>query len=150
MARGKRWTQEENELLLEMVEKGMTLDNIIKSGKFPDRTPKALGKQIERLGSFVGQKKKSIVEQIREAEIVGLEKIVKRYVDAFNKICDITEYNKTDLERFRIIFTAAWKYRDLFAEYERLKQVEEEISELRKAMEEIKAQLTRTAETNQG
>ena len=150
MARGKRWTPEENDLLREMIEKGMTSEDILKSGKFPNRTIMAIQNQMRRLGSFEIQRKKSFDSQIREAEIVGLESIVKRYVDAFNKICDKTDYDKVDLERFRIIFMAAWKYRALFAEYERLKQVEEEISELRKAVEEIKAQLARTVETDQG
>jgi len=150
MARGKRWTQEENDLLWEMIEKGMTSEDILKSGKFPNRTIMAIQNQMRRLGSFDIQRKKSFDSQIRETEIVGLESIVKRYVDAFNKICDKTDYDKVDLERFRIIFMAAWKYRALFVEYERLKQVEEEISELRKAVEEIKAQLARTVETDQG
>jgi hypothetical protein len=43
---------------------------------------------------------------------------------------------------------AAWKYRALFADYERLKQVESEIAELRGAVEEIKAQLARPAEAD--
>jgi len=149
MARGKRWTREENELLMRLVEKGMSAQEIFQSGKFSNRTVRAIDAQIKRL-SIVSQKKKPIVPQIREAEIVGLDEIVKRYVDAFNQICREAEFTKEELERFRIIFMAAWRYRALFADYERLKQVEEEISELRKALEEIKAQLTRTAETNQG
>jgi len=148
MVRGKRWTQEENELLREMIEKGMSSEDILKSGKFPHRTIMAIQNQMRRLGSFDSQRKKSFDSQIRETEIVGLESIVKRYVDAFNKICDKTDYDKVDLERFRIIFMAAWKYRDLFAQYERVRRVEEQIKGLQKAVEEIKAQLTRTAETN--
>jgi hypothetical protein len=132
-----------------MIDKGFSLNDIIHSGKLEKRTPQAIAKQIERLG-FVRQKKNFAVGQIREAEIVGLESIVKRYVDAFNKICDLTEYDKQDLERFRIIFMAAWKYRALFADYERLKQVENEIAELRKTVEEVKAQLAGPAEAHQG
>jgi len=105
---------------------------------------------MQRLGSLGYQNKKFFGQQIREAEIVGLESIVRRYVDAFNKICDLTEYDKQDLERFRIIFMAAWKYRALFADYERLKQVEDEIEELRRAVEEIKAQLKGPAEADKG
>ncbi|UCE15467.1 MAG: hypothetical protein JSV12_06205 [Candidatus Bathyarchaeota archaeon] len=148
MVRGKRWTQEENELLREMIKKGMSGEDILKSGKFPHRTVMAIQNQMRRLGSFDSQRKKSFDSQIRETEIVGLESIVKRYVDAFNKICDKTDYDKVDLERFRIIFMAAWKYRDLFAQYERVRRVEEQIKGLQKVVEEIKAQLTRTAETN--
>lgn len=148
MVRGKRWTQEENEFLREMIEKGMSGEDILKSGKLPHRTIMAIQNQMRRLGSFDSQRKKSFDSQIRETEIVGLESIVKRYVDAFNKICDKTDYDKVDLERFRIIFMAAWKYRDLFAQYERVRRVEEQIKGLQKVVEEIKARLTRTAETD--
>jgi len=144
LGRGKRWTEEENMLLLKMATEGLTIKEIYDSGKFPNRTPRSIENQLLRLGSFEYQKKKIFGTQIREAEIVGLDEIVKRYVDAFNQICDKTEFAKEELERFRIIFMAAWKYRDLFAEYERLRKVEEEISELRRALEEIKAQLAAT------
>jgi len=62
-----------------------------------------------------------------EAELVDLETVVKRFVDAFNKLCDLTDYDKADLERFRLIHTYARDYPALLAEHERLRQVEEAI-----------------------
>ena len=116
MGRGKRWTDAENTLLMEMTQQGLSLDAIVKSGKFEGRTPQAIAKQIERLklGCFVGQKEKSFVGQIGKAEIPGFEEILARYVDAFNKLCEKTELTKEDLERIRLIFQAAWKYRELY------------------------------------
>jgi Arc/MetJ-type ribon-helix-helix transcriptional regulator len=142
MARGKRWTESEIKLLMEMVKEGKSIDEIIRSGKFPNRTSMAIQNAVKRL-SFDSQKKIFIDGQIREAEIVGLETIVARYVDAFNKICDLTQYRKEDLERFRIIFQAAWKYRELFREYEKLEDLERRVKSLENLLAEIKEQRTK-------
>jgi len=140
MARGKRWTPEENRLLQEMIEKGMSADEIFKSGKFLGRSHDALRKQIERSTlSIVGQRK-SIVGQITEGPIVELESFVKRYVDAFNKLCDLTDYDKADLERFRLIHTYARDYPALLAEHERLKQVEAALDEINRRLQALEAQ----------
>ena len=144
MARGKRWTDAETKLLMEMVKEGKSIEEIIKSGKFPNRTSIAIQNAAQRL-SFDNQKKIFVDNQIREAEIVGLETIVARYVDAFNKICNLKEYDKTDLERFRIIFQAAWRYRELFREYEKLEDLEARVESLEKLLAEIKEQRTKTS-----
>jgi hypothetical protein len=138
MVRGKSWTEAEINSLLDMVHQGMSVDQIAKSGKFANRTSKAIEDAVSRL-SFETRKKKSFGAQIREAEIVGLETVVKRYLDAFNKICDLEEYDKLDLERFRIIFMAAWKYRELFREYQEMEKVEARIEQLERTMAEIQA-----------
>jgi hypothetical protein len=139
----KRWTDAEIQLLMEMVKEGKSVDEIVQSGKFPNRTYKSIEHAVSRL-TFGSQKKKSLGTQIREAEIVGLETIVARYVDAFNKICDLKEYDKTDLERFRIIFQAAWKYRELFREYEKWEDLEARVKSLEKLLAEIKEQRDKT------
>ena len=139
MAKGKRWTDAEMKLLMEMVNEGKSVEEIMQSGMFPNRTFMAVQNAVKRL-SFDSQKKKSFGGQIREAEIVGLETIVARYVDAFNKICDLTQYRKEDLERFRIIFQAAWKYRELFREYEKWEDLEARVKSLEKLLAEIKEQ----------
>ena len=144
MARGKRWTEAETKLLMEMVKEDKSVEEIIKSGKFPNRTSMAIQNAVKRF-SFDSQKKKFIDSQIREAEIVGLETIVARYVDAFNKICDLKEYDKADLERFRIIFQAAWKYRELFREYQKLEDLEHRVESLEKLLAEIKEQRTKNS-----
>jgi hypothetical protein len=85
-------------------------------------TFRSIDNAIKRL-SIAPQAKKVFAPQVGEAEIVGLETIVKRYLDAFNKICDLEEYDKLDLERFRIIFMATWKCRELFREYQEMEKV---------------------------
>ena len=152
MGRGKRWTDAENTLLMEMTQQGLSLDAIVKSGKFEGRTPQAIAKQIERLklGCFVGQKEKSFVGQIGKAEIPGFEDVLARYVDAFNKLCEMTECTKEDLERIRLVFTAVWKYRDLFREYERLEELEQRVEKLAADVEMLKEMRAKKAEAQAG
>ena len=151
MGRGKRWTDAENMLLLGMVKQGLSLDQIVKSGKFEGRTPQAIAKQIERLklGCFVGQNKKSIVGQIGKAEIPEFEEVLARYIDAFNKLCEKPEIAKLDLERIRLIFQAAWKYRELFREYEHLEELEQRIEKLEADIEMLMEMEEREAKGKQ-
>jgi hypothetical protein len=142
--RGPRWTRQENKQLRELAEKNITAEAIFQSGKFPSRTLNAIRMQIKRL-AIVQQKKKTIVEQIRPVDILTLEEVLKRFSNAFQQICKSQEPSKLELERYRIIFAAAKNYGPLLANYERLSEVEEEIAELRKMVEEIKAQLTTTS-----
>jgi len=138
MGRGERWLPQEVKMLQEMVEKGVTADQIFTSGKFPGRTYRSIDVEIKRL-AIVPQRNSS-VPQITETGIVELESFVKRYVDAFNKLCDLTDYDKADLERFRLIHTYARDYPALLAEHERLKQVEEGIAEINRRLTALEAQ----------
>ena len=137
----KYWSPVEIKQLQEMSEQGLTVDQIFKSGKFPGRTYQALKKQIERRTSpDVVRQAKSVVGQVTEAGIVDLESFVKRYVDAFDKLCSLTDYDKADLERFRLIHTYARDYPALLAEHERLKQVEEGIAEINRRLTTLEAE----------
>jgi hypothetical protein len=135
----KRWSPAEIKLLQELVEQGLSADEIFKNGTFPERTHKSITHAVSRLG-LVGSHQKSSGSQVSEADIVGLESFVKRYVDAFNKLCDSTDYDKADLERFRLIHTYARDYPALLAEHERLKQVEEGIAEINRRLTALEAQ----------
>jgi len=141
MARGKRWTKEEDKLLEDMVKQGLSVEEIVESGKFPDRTYEAIRMQIGRL-PFVRQRQKIIVEQIAPVDVFSLEEVLRRFSSAFQKICDADEVSKLELERYRIVFSAARDYGPILASFERLKNVEEEITNLRKMVEEVKAQVS--------
>jgi hypothetical protein len=140
MGRGKRWSDVENGVLRELVGEGLSVGEIVMSGRLVGRSPQAIVKQMERLGlrgsSFVGVRK-SFVGQIGRVEVPGFEEFVERYVDAFNKLCGLEEFSRDDLERFRLIFMAAWKFRDLFKEYERVKEVEVRVEKLEKLVEQL-------------
>jgi len=141
MARGKRWSQEEDKLLENMVKQGLSVEEIVKSGKFPNRTARAIDTEIKRL-PIVSQKKKIIVTQITPVDVLSLEEVLRRFSCAFQKICDADEVSKLELERYRIVFSAARDYGPILASFERLKQVDEEIKNLRKMVEEVKAQVS--------
>jgi cob(I)alamin adenosyltransferase len=141
MARGRRWTEAENRLLLEMAEQGMSTQTIYESGKFPNRTFQAIQNQLKRLGAdLTGHKKFQLTGQISEAEIVELETVVKRFVDAFNKICDLTKCSKQDLERFRIIFSAARVYFDLYFKLQSFEEVRTRVERVEKLVEQLAAE----------
>jgi len=131
MGRGSRWTEVDNQLLLEMVKKGLNVQQIYNSGKFPNRTFRAIETQLQRLGvDLCTQTKNSLSTQIREIEIIDLETVAKRFVDAFNKVCDLKTCSKDDLERFRIIFSAARVYFDLYFKLEEFSEVKNRVERL--------------------
>lgn len=138
MGRGKRWTETENKLLLEMIRKGMTIQQIYDSGILPNRNFRSIQVQLQRLGTdLCTQKKICLSTQISEAEIIALDSVVKRFVDAFNKICDLTECSKEDLERFRIIFAAARVYFDIYFKLQSFKEVEARVERVEKLVEQL-------------
>lgn len=138
MGRGKSWTETENKIMQEMVRKGMTVQQIYDSRVLPDRNFRSIQAQLQRLGSeLCTQKKIFLSAQINEAEIAGLESIVRRFVDAFNKICDLKECSKEDLERFRIIFAAARVYFDIYFKLQRFEEVETRVEKVEKLVEQL-------------
>jgi hypothetical protein len=142
MAKRKRWSEAENKLLLEMVHQGMSVQQIYDSGKFPSRTFSSIQKQLQRLGTDLsGQRKKLLSGQkIGKAKIPDFNEVLARYIDAFNKLCDMTEYTKEELERFRLIFMAAWKYRELFREYEAIEEVKRDVERLKELVAQLQAE----------
>ncbi|MCL6579839.1 MAG: hypothetical protein K6T73_10775 [Candidatus Bathyarchaeota archaeon] len=151
MGRGERWSDAENTLLMEMVQQGLSLDDIVKSGKFEGRTPQAIAKQIERLklGCFVGQNKKSFVGQIGKAEIPEFEEVLARYVDAFNKLCEKPEITKEDVERIKLIFQAAWRYKELYHEYEKIEEIKARLDKINADIEMLKEMKKREGKLDQ-
>jgi len=136
MGRGKRWTQQENGLLTNLVEEGLTVEQIFQSGKFEGRTAGAIAKQIERL-SIVRQKEKVIVGQITPIDIISLEEVLKLWSNAYQKLCKLERVTKAGLERFRIIFMAASKYAGLLEAYHRYAEVERRLERIEKVLEEL-------------
>ncbi|MFP3984941.1 MAG: hypothetical protein ACLFU9_03110 [Candidatus Bathyarchaeia archaeon] len=60
------------------------------------------------------------------------------YVDPFNQLCETPELSKEDLERIRLVFTATWKYRELFREYEGWEEIKHRVDEIEKMLEILK------------
>jgi len=143
MPRGKRWTDEENELLLRMVGEGLSPQAIFDSGKFPSRTVEGIRRQIERLGSNVKTMRKAIVKTIEPAkDTLSLDDVVKRFTTAFKQICELKEVDKLTLERFRIIFQAAKDYGPLLRFYENWEVMEQRVAKVEELLAELQARKT--------
>ncbi len=140
MVGGKLWTDEENKTLREMVDERFKLEDICKSGKFPDRSAEAIRVQIIRLGMSVEETNFSFVERIEPAtDALTIEKVVKLFSTAFERVCSMNGIDKLALERFRIIFQAAKDYAPLLAGYEKWDKIEKRIEELAAAVAELQA-----------
>lgn len=140
MGGGKNWTEAEERLLFEMVQRGMNTQQIYDSGMFPDRTFRAIQNVIERTCTDSGPEKEvPLNAQIGEAEIIGLDSVVKRYVDAFNKVCDLKSCNKEDLERFRIIFSSARTYFEVYYKFQKYEEVERRVERVEKLVAQLAA-----------
>lgn len=141
MGRGDTWTLSEIKLLSDMARKGMNLQEIHDSGKLPGRTFDSIRGQLKgQVSQLTTQKNFFLTSQIQDAEIVGLETIVKRFVGAFNKICDLDSCDKLDLERFRIIFSSARVYFDIYFRLNKFKEVESRVERVEKLVEQLEAE----------
>jgi hypothetical protein len=141
MARGKRWTEEENDLLVEMANQGMSPQQIYDSGKLPGRTIWAIRKQIKGISSIVQTKRTGIVQTIEQApDALSMDEVVKLFSTAFKQVCKLKEVDKLQLERFRIIFQAAKDYGPLLSRYEKWEELEQRVEKIEKLLEEIKNQ----------
>jgi hypothetical protein len=137
---GKNWTEAEEKLLFEMVQRGMNAQQIYDSGMFPNRTFRAILNVVDRTRIDSGAEKEILLKaQIGEAEIIGLDSVVKRYVDAFNKVCDLKSCNKEDLERFRIIFSSARAYFEVYYKFQKYEEVERRVERVEKLVAQLAA-----------
>lgn|GEM_PF-1077378 len=140
MGGGKNWTEAEEKLLFEMVQRGMNAQQIYDSGMFPNRTFRAILNVVDRTRIDSGAEKEILLKaQIGEAEIIGLDSVVKRYVDAFNKVCDLKSCNKEDLERFRIIFSSARAYFEVYYKFQKYEEVERRVERVEKLVAQLAA-----------
>jgi hypothetical protein len=138
---GKPWTDGENKLLLSMIAENCSFQNILESGKFPDRTADAIRGQLQRLGapSSVNTKLSSVGEIVPADDNLSLDEVVKLFSSAYREMCASKEVDKYKLERFRLVFQAARDFGPLLAHYEKWDKIEKKIEELSAKMEQIQA-----------
>lgn len=140
MARGKRWTEEETEVLMKMVAQGLNLQQVYDSGRFPGRTYNAIKKQMWMVCPSFEKEPKTMVSAVHPAkQVLSMEKAIKLFSTAFRQICNLAEVDKLRLERFRIIFQAAKDYGPLLANFEKWEKIEKKIEDLRVAVGELQA-----------
>lgn len=131
----KRWTPHEINVLRGLGEKGFTPEQIFESGQLPGRTFQAIYKQMKRL-SLVRQKK-FYGGHVKPKDVAELDEIIRRYVTAFRQICKQREFSRDEIERFKVIFQAAAKYRDLFFAYAEVKGIDKRLAELEKMVKSL-------------
>jgi cell fate (sporulation/competence/biofilm development) regulator YmcA (YheA/YmcA/DUF963 family) len=141
MARGKPWSDDENSMLLEMANHGMSPQEIYDSGKLPGRTFQAIVKQLNTFSSLVKTNRTVIVKTIEPAaDALSMDEVVKLFSTAFKQICELEEVDKLTLERFRIIFQAAKDYAPLLSHYEEWEALKQRVEKIEKLLAEIKSQ----------
>ena len=69
MGRGRPWTDEENELLLQMAAQKLSPQKIFDPEKFPDRTANAIRTQLQRLGAGSKRTWGSMLRRLRGREV---------------------------------------------------------------------------------
>jgi hypothetical protein len=140
MARGKRWTDAEVEVLMEMAAQGLSPQQIFDSCRLPDRSFDAIKKQMWISRSMPLSKPRTVVAAVQPAkDVLSIENAVKLFSTAFEQVCSLVEVDKLALERFRIIFQAAKDYGPLLAGYEKWENIEKQIEELKSSVEALQA-----------
>ena len=136
---GTHWTQEENKVLQELGEQGLSIQQIVISGQLPGRSFDAIRKQLT-LHALTASKGNSKVETIEPAtDAMKIEKVVKIFSTALDQICQTETVDKLALERFRIIFQAAKDYAPLLAGYEKWDKIEKQLNELTNAVAQLQS-----------
>jgi hypothetical protein len=138
MARGKRWTDAEVEVLTEMAAQGLSPQQVYDSRRLPDRTFEAIRKQMGPNRS-VSKPKTAVVAVQPAKDVLSIENAVKLFSTAFEQVCSLVYVDKITLERFHIIFQAAKDYGPLLAGYEKWANIEKQIEELKSSVEALQA-----------
>jgi hypothetical protein len=142
MARGRRWTDEENQLIGQLYAEGASVEEI--AGKLPqDRTFNATERQIDRLGLRRGgrlseQSKKSNVPTIEGAEVMSREEALKVLAAVIKKLQSGGEMNEIDLGCFRTIVSAVGRYFTVFDSYEKYAELEARMKRMEAIVEQIR------------
>ena len=141
MARGRRWTDEENQLIAQLYAAGTSVEEIAK--KLPqDRTFNAVERQIDRLGLKRGgllseQSRKSNVPTIEGSEIMSREEALKALAATIKRLLEGGETDEVELARLRTIISAIGRYFVVFDSYEKYAELEERMKRMEMIVEQI-------------
>jgi len=142
LARGRRWTDEENQLIAQLYAAGTSVEEIAK--KLPqDRTFNAVERQIDRLGLKRGgllseQSRKSNVPTIEGSEIMSREEALKALAATIKRLLGGGEIDEVELGRLRTIISAVGRYFVVFDSYEKYAELEERMKRMETIVEQIR------------
>jgi hypothetical protein len=113
LARGRRWTDEENQLIAQLYAEGASVEEIARKLP-PGRTVSAVSMQVKRLGlergSIVSTMKKSIVGTIEGAEVMSREEALRVLAAVIKRLQEGGQMDDVELGRFRTIVSAVGRY----------------------------------------
>jgi len=140
MARGRRWTDEENQLIGQLYGEGASVEEI--AGKLPPgRTVSAVSMQVKRLGlergSIVSTMKKSIVGTIEGVEVMSREEALKVLAAVIKRLQEGGEIDEVELGRLRTIVSAIGRYFVVFDSYEKYAELEARMKRLETSVEQV-------------
>ena len=135
MARCRRWTNEENDLIRKKIGEGASVSEIAVS--LPDRTAGAVEQEIRRLGLkkvvCVSEKNFSFTG-IRAERIIEREEALKILAGALERLREGGEMQEAELDRIRTINAVIRNYFAVFNSYEKYAELEARLNRLAKAM----------------
>ena len=132
MARGRRWTDEENEIVARMYAEGASIEEIVGSLS-PDRSSLSVKQQVTRLGlrrGIVATVKKSIVASIEGSEIMSREEALKALSAVAKRLMEGGEIDVVGLAHLRTINAVIRNYFAVFDSYEKYAELEARIMRL--------------------
>jgi len=132
VARGRRWTDEENEIVARMYAEGASIEEIVGSLS-PDRSSLSVKQQVTRLGlrrGIVATVKKSIVASIEGSEIMSREEALKALSAVAKRLMEGGEIDVVGLAHLRTINAVIRNYFAVFDSYEKYAELEARIMRL--------------------
>ena len=139
MARGRRWMDDESQLIAKMYADGASVDEI--AARLPGRTPLSVKQQITRLGlrrGIVATAKKSIVATIEGSEIMSREDALKVLAAVIKKLQSGGEIDDVELMRLRTVNAVIRNYFTVFDSYEKYAELEERMKRVEAIVEQIR------------
>jgi len=141
VARGRPWTDEENQLIAKLYSGGASVEEI--AGKLPQgRTVGAVTKQVTRLnlqrGSIVQTMRKSIVRTIEAADVMSREEALKALAAVVKRLMEGGEIDVVELAYLRTINAVIRNYFAVFDSFEKYAELEARMKRMESIVEQIR------------
>jgi DNA-binding CsgD family transcriptional regulator len=137
MTKGKPWTKEQEETLIQLIRKGKAVDVI---AKVLSKTEEAVHMKLKRLGLEVVVSEKNQLTTSSQLklpkELPTIENVMKRLSAALSAL-EQSGIDKKEIIRLRCFSQGVKIYKELFTDYVHYREIEAELVELRRCYDEI-------------
>lgn len=138
MAKGRPWTKEQEQTLIQLIRKGKAVDVI---AKVLHKTEEAIYMKLKRLGlEVVVSEKNQLTTSSRSktpTELPSIENVLKRLSRALKDL-EKPGIEKNEIIRLRCFIQGVKIYKELFGDYVQYSEIEAELVELRRVYEELR------------